>query len=129
MKRTKKGFTLIELVIVVAVLVILAAIAIPVVGGVIKDANTATDGANAKTIETTIKMYVAKKSITVDTTTALTAATAKSALQDAGLGDIQTKAATGDSFIINKSTMAVTTGASTGGTVVDTTYPDIFIGA
>ncbi|MEG0367032.1 MAG: prepilin-type N-terminal cleavage/methylation domain-containing protein, partial [Coprobacillus sp.] len=38
MRKTKKGFTLIEIIVVVAVLAIIAVIAIPVVSGVIKNA-------------------------------------------------------------------------------------------
>lgn len=60
MKKTnKKGFTLVELVIVIAVLLILAAVAIPTVSGVIDRANEATDTANAKNIETAIKYALA----------------------------------------------------------------------
>ena len=49
MKRTnKKGFTIVELVVVIAVIAILAAIMIPVFSGVTKDAQAAADQANAK---------------------------------------------------------------------------------
>jgi len=50
LKKSKKGFTLIELVVVIAILGILAAILIPVIGGFITRANTAKDLANARSL-------------------------------------------------------------------------------
>jgi len=49
-KKKKKGFTLIELIIVIAIIAILAAVAIPKFGEVRKDAALKADIANAKTI-------------------------------------------------------------------------------
>ena len=54
-KTNKKGFTLVELVIVIAILAILAAIAIPTVNNVISTANKNVDIANAQTVELTLK--------------------------------------------------------------------------
>lgn len=54
-KTNKKGFTLVELVIVIAILAVLAAIAIPTVSNVIDTANKNVDIANAQTIELTLK--------------------------------------------------------------------------
>ncbi len=69
MKRTnKKGFTLVELVVVIAVLLILAAIAIPTVSGVIARAHKSADEANAKAIETAIKYQIAQNEIENDKT-------------------------------------------------------------
>jgi prepilin-type N-terminal cleavage/methylation domain-containing protein len=53
--KNKKGFTLVELVIVIAVLAIIAAIAIPTVNNVIDSANKSADEANAQTIELALK--------------------------------------------------------------------------
>lgn len=51
----KKGFTLVELVIVIAILAILAAIAIPTVSGIIRTANENVDRSNAQAIELAVK--------------------------------------------------------------------------
>ncbi len=48
MKRNKKGFTLAELLIVVAIIAVLVAIAIPVFTGSLKKAHLATNQANAR---------------------------------------------------------------------------------
>lgn len=54
-KTNKKGFTLVELVIVIAVLAILAAIAIPTVTSTIDSANKNVDISNAQTVEMALK--------------------------------------------------------------------------
>lgn len=52
MKKTnkKKGFTLVELIVVIAILIILTAILVPVVSGYIQQAQDATAMANARTV-------------------------------------------------------------------------------
>lgn len=54
-KNSKKGFTLVELVIVIAILAVLAAIAIPVVSSIINTASKNGALSNAQTIEAAIK--------------------------------------------------------------------------
>ncbi len=54
-KTNKKGFTLVELIMVVALIAILAAIAVPTVTNVIKTANENVDKSNAQTVELAIK--------------------------------------------------------------------------
>ena len=54
-KNSKKGFTLVELVVVIAILAILAAIAIPVVASTIKSSQVSSAQSNAQTIELAIK--------------------------------------------------------------------------
>ena len=54
-KHSKKGFTLVELVMAIAILAVIAAIAIPVVSSVIKTANQNTDTNNGKTVDLLVK--------------------------------------------------------------------------
>lgn len=57
MKKTnKKGFTLVELVIVVAVMAVLVAVAIPIISNVKGEAEKSVAATNAQTIESMIKL-------------------------------------------------------------------------
>lgn len=86
-KNNKKGFTLVELVIVVAVMAILVAIAIPTVGSVTQKAQTAVNESNANTIESMIKLAAADAANkAADGKVTIDAALIKTALTDAKLG-------------------------------------------
>ena len=59
MHKSKKGFTIVELVIVIAVIAILAAVLIPTFSNLVKKANIANDTALAKNINTALTAYEA----------------------------------------------------------------------
>lgn len=84
-KNNKKGFTLVELVIVVAVMAILVAVAIPTVKSITSSAGTAVDKTNCRTIESVIKMYAATKS-NADNDYEITQGDAVNACNEANLG-------------------------------------------
>ena len=64
-KKKKKGFTLIELIIVIAIIAILAAIAIPKFGDIRKNAALKSDIANAKVVANAASALIADGTIKV----------------------------------------------------------------
>jgi type IV pilus assembly protein PilA len=66
-KRRNKGFTLIELVVVIAILGILVAIAVPRLGGSRKTAAINAHNANVRTLESAAMMYIADNGNVADT--------------------------------------------------------------
>ncbi|MBE5892171.1 MAG: prepilin-type N-terminal cleavage/methylation domain-containing protein [Lachnospiraceae bacterium] len=87
MKKTKKGFTLVELVIVVAVMAVLVAVAIPTVSAITGTAKDNVAKTNAQTIESMIKLKEAEI-VNSDTgvTGALTVTNIAEAIVEAKLG-------------------------------------------
>lgn len=108
-KNNKKGFTLVELVIVVAVMAVLVAVAIPTVQSITGTANKAVADSNARTIESMIKLEEANQSKNGDTIVALSAEQIDAALTKAKLG-IET-----GTFAYNAEKGTVKSGAASSG--------------
>lgn len=85
-KNNKKGFTLVELVIVVAVMAVLVAVAIPTVKSITETARGTVADTNARTIESVIKLAEAEASKDGNDIAYLTAEDIASAITEAKLG-------------------------------------------
>ncbi len=66
--KSRKGYTLTELIVVVAILGILAAVATPMVLNQVQKSRDAADAASAKSIETAVQLCLADGSLKVDET-------------------------------------------------------------
>ena len=85
-KNNKKGFTLVELVIVVAVMAVLVAVAIPTVKSITQTAKNATYDTNCRTIESMLKLEEAEQSKNGNGSVTLSETQVGTALTNAKLG-------------------------------------------
>lgn len=70
LKKTSKGFTLVELIVVIAILAILAAVAVPTYSGYISKANEAADLQTISALNTAIQAAAASQGLEAKETTA-----------------------------------------------------------
>lgn len=115
-KNNKKGFTLVELVIVVAVMAVLVAVAIPTIGSVLGTAKDAVAESNARTIESVIKLAEAN---VATGETSLSPDDIAKAIYEAKLGivpkaDVESGESDGATYSYNIKTGAVSAGTVEG---------------
>lgn len=67
--RSKKGFTLVELIVVVAILAIIATVAIPKVIGFSDDARAARDATNEQLVRNAAALWIAENNLPTGTDT------------------------------------------------------------
>lgn len=121
--NNKKGFTLVELVIVVAVMAILVAVAIPTVGSIAGSATAAVNDSNARTIESIIKLAEAEASKNSNGVVELKEQDIADAIAEAKLG------ITSGNFYYNAKTGTVSTATSTGAITISFSTSQVKVGS
>ena len=112
-KNNKKGFTLVELVIVVAVMAVLVAVAIPTIGSIKNAATDSVNKSNAKTIESIIKLAEADGTFDASGQSTISDSTIAQKIYEAKLGITKPASGSEPTFVYNKKTGVVTVGATT----------------
>jgi type IV pilus assembly protein PilA len=130
MKMNRKGFTLVEIMIVVAIIALLAAIAIPNLLSAKRTANTAAAKANIRALSTAAEVYATAKNGTYPTSTQVVdyiaaAATLCGATVQGYVYNCTGMTATG--YTITATPSSTTTGDTTfsvtnGGVITETAY-------
>lgn len=95
-KMNKKGFTLIEMLVVIAIIAILVSIIVPVVGNSTTKASAATNAANLRSVSAAVAIKYLENPTAYTTGTAITAVNGKLTLVAAGTGTNATPAITLD---------------------------------
>ncbi len=91
MKKNKKGYTLTELIVVVAILGVLAAIAVPSVMSAIDSSKKQADITSMKAIETAVQVCLADGTLTMGQKTDASTGVKYSLIQDENGGEDETK--------------------------------------
>ena len=122
MKNNKKGFTLVELVIVVAVMAVLVAVAIPTVSSITQTAKNTVADTNARTIESVIKLAEAEASKNGNGTATLGEGDIATAIVNAKLGINE------GSFYYNAKTGSVSRTTSEGAITITFSATQVTVG-
>lgn len=119
LKNKKKGFTLIELIIVIAIIAILAAVAVPKFGEIQRNSKIKADIATAKNLHSVASQYLAEADAHVPASDITTAVEA-----NVDGGKINTTKLYNTAFVVNVDATGNITVSASNGTDSVQIYPD-----